>query len=146
MLYNELRRNVCDHFHQYFVSKGGDVNAKDGFGITPLREVAGKGNVEAVKFLVPKGANVNTKDNNGFTPLHTATEGNIAVVKFLVAKGADVRAENKYGKTPLDLAKERNNTEVVAYLSGLERIKSWSGFYCPLSLWERGILPHRPPP
>ena len=32
----------------------------------------------------------------------------------------------------------------------LERIKSWSGFYCPLSLWERvregDILPHRPPP
>ena len=51
---------------------GGDVNAKDPRGLTPLHEAARWGWNDVVRFLVAKGADLNAKDGRGLTPVDSA--------------------------------------------------------------------------
>jgi uncharacterized protein len=51
---------------------GGDINAKDPRGLTPLHEASRWGWNEVVKFLVAKGADLNAKDAKGLTPIDSA--------------------------------------------------------------------------
>ena len=51
---------------------GGDVNAKDPRGLTPLHEAARWGWNDVVRFLVAKGADLNAKDAKGLTPIDSA--------------------------------------------------------------------------
>ena len=51
---------------------GGDVNAKDSRGLSPLHEAARWGWNDVVQFLVDNGADLNAKDNRGNTPVDSA--------------------------------------------------------------------------
>jgi len=51
---------------------GGDVNAKDPRGLTPLHEASRWGWNDVVRFLVAKGADLNAKDAKGLTPIDSA--------------------------------------------------------------------------
>ena len=81
-----------------FIAADSDVNAKDGYGVTPLSWAALKGHKEIVELLIANGADVNTNDWGG-TPLHHAATKEIA--ELLIAKGADVNAKDEDGWTPL---------------------------------------------
>jgi ankyrin repeat protein len=54
------------------LAAGGDVNAADSRGLTPLHEAARWGWNDVVTFLVAKGANLDAKDNRGLTPVDSA--------------------------------------------------------------------------
>jgi ankyrin repeat protein len=54
------------------LAAGGDVNAKDPRGLTPLHEAARWGWNDVVKFLVANGADVNAKDTRGNTVVDSA--------------------------------------------------------------------------
>ena len=96
------------------LAAGTDVNAKNGFGSTPLHSATFGGHKEVVELLIAKGADVNAKDNVGETPLHwAAKEGNKEVVELLIAKGADVNAKDDVGDTPVDWA---DNKEIADLL------------------------------
>ena len=90
------------------LDKGVDVNVKDRFGFTPLREAAWYGHKEIAELLLDKGADVDAKDNNGgWIPLHYAAQkGHKEIAELLISKGADVNAKNKNGHTPLDTTQE----------------------------------------
>jgi ankyrin len=51
---------------------GGDINAKDPRGLTPLHEAARWGWNDVVQFLVDRGADLSAKDNRGNTPVDSA--------------------------------------------------------------------------
>ena len=51
---------------------GGDINAKDPRGLTPLHEAARWGWNDVVQFLVANGADLNATDNRGNTPVDSA--------------------------------------------------------------------------
>ena len=51
---------------------GGDINAKDSRGLSPLHEAARWGWNDVVRFLVENGADLNAKDNRGNTPVDSA--------------------------------------------------------------------------
>jgi ankyrin repeat protein len=51
---------------------GGNINAKDARGLTPLHEAARWGWNDVVQFLVANGADLNAKDTRGNTPVESA--------------------------------------------------------------------------
>jgi ankyrin repeat protein len=54
------------------LAAGGDVNARDPRGLTPLHEAARWGWNDVVQFLVDRGADLTAKDNRGNTPVESA--------------------------------------------------------------------------
>jgi ankyrin repeat protein len=51
---------------------GGDINARDSRGLSPLHEAARWGWNDVVQFLVDNGADLNAKDSRGNTPVDSA--------------------------------------------------------------------------
>jgi len=50
------------------IEKGGDVNAKNSMGLTPVMGAANRGSDDILQFLVQQGAKLDVKDNEGRTP------------------------------------------------------------------------------
>ena len=58
----------------FLISKGADVNAKDGFKMTCLMWAAHNGNIDLVNLLLDKGADKDAEDQNGMTALRAAKD------------------------------------------------------------------------
>jgi len=87
------------------IAAGGDVDAKNSDGRTPLHLAAFDDNKEIVELLIANGADVNAKNDEGWTPLHFAAgNGHKELAELLIASGADVNAKAGKGSTPLDWA------------------------------------------
>jgi ankyrin repeat protein len=72
---NFARRNDA-HFSEVLalgLTAGGDVNAKNEFGATPLHEAARSGSASWVRLLLSRGADPNLKDKKGRLPIDQAT-------------------------------------------------------------------------
>ncbi|MRR16331.1 MAG: hypothetical protein EG826_07730 [Deltaproteobacteria bacterium] len=113
---------------------GGDVNAADNYGNTPLSDAVKLGDVKTVAFLLDHGALANARDKNGKTPLHEffSVSGPIyikhinrevdlpqierSIAEMLVANGADVNAADAKGRTPLAAAAGLGNMKAVEFL------------------------------
>ncbi|KAK0616191.1 ankyrin repeat-containing domain protein [Immersiella caudata] len=83
-----------------------DLDARDGYGLSPLHWATYNGNAEAVKTLLDWGANLNPRTRWGVTPLHTAAREWIPnaqeIGMMLLKAGADVFAlRGTAGWTPL---------------------------------------------
>jgi ankyrin repeat protein len=91
------------------VEAGGDVEATDTRGRTPLLHAAMSRDLETVQWLVSEAkANVEAADGQGMTALlHAAANGDAEMVEWLV-KGArpSLTATDVYGRTALQLAEE----------------------------------------
>ena len=93
------------------IAKGGDLNATNDFGQTPLHHI---GDAKMAALLIDKGGDPNAEDEYGRTPLHTAVQQDrYEVAELLIEKGSDPKARNNYGKTPLHYVK---NAEMAALL------------------------------
>lgn len=78
------------------------LEARDGYGNTPLLLAAEAGYEAIVKMLLEKGAQPDTQDRYGNTALTTATSrGHEAVVRRLLRKAADPDIVNDKGGTAL---------------------------------------------
>ena len=76
------------------IKKGGDVNAVNVRGSTPLHEAAYNGYPpDATRILLKAGGNVHSRDEQGNTPLHIAvSRGYDDIAEFLAKNGSDVHA------------------------------------------------------
>merc|ERR1712038_1533039 len=88
----------------------GDIESRDGEGMTPLMFAAEYGCADIVRLLLDNGANIESKDG-GITALYCAAiNGNDEVVKLLIRRGANLHIkdiDDSYSdSTPLDEAKE----------------------------------------
>ena len=98
--------------------QGGDVNAAQGDGMTPLHWTAMHGDADLTAVLLYAGANVRaTTRLGGYTPLHLASSaGAVAVIDALAAAGANVNAPTTTGATPLMLASAAGQVNAVTTL------------------------------
>jgi len=90
-----------------------------------LAEVAGLGDLKAIRAILARGADVNAFDSLGRTPLMYAAGSDILpldTVKLLVERGADVNARDAHkkggdsGLTVLDIARLHGDTPIVEFL------------------------------
>ncbi|KAI9911889.1 hypothetical protein PsorP6_009394 [Peronosclerospora sorghi] len=127
-----------------FLASGGDVNAKDENGYTPLyvdrmynkindwrwQAAVSYSHMELVKFLLANGAKVElgsdgvdwVGDNDMDTPLHRCETVEFAQV--LLDHGADLNARNAEGHTPYDVAIEDNIDELKTFYNSVGAEKS----------------------
>jgi ankyrin repeat protein len=103
------------------LTKGVDVNAAQGDGMTALHWAAMNGNRELASMLMSAGANWRaTTRLGGYLPLHLAAQsGADAVVELLLTAGSDPGARTSTGATPLMLAAASGSVKAVELL--LER-------------------------
>ena len=74
---------------QAILAEGGDSNATNEAGATPLMVAAYHGQLEMVRALAGKGAALNARDRDGFTAAMLAeSRGHKDIVRTLVARGA----------------------------------------------------------
>jgi hypothetical protein len=124
-LHSAAWRCKAEEVRQVLVA-GGDVNARDTQGHTPLHRVAepfrhskatDEQQIEVGKMLLDAGADVNAKDNQQATPLHLAALwGRGTLVKLLLKHGSAVDAHTDNGWTPLHSAAAGGHSEVVQLL------------------------------
>lgn len=84
-------------------------------GSTPsLIDLAGQGNVTAVKQALEQGADIEQRDKSQRTPLMAATQENqVEVARLLIEKGADVNARDSIEDTPYLYAGARGLQEIL---------------------------------
>src|SRR5688500_2627517 len=100
------------------IKEGGDVNAAQGDGMTPLHYAALSGDAELAQMLLYAGANVGARTRiGGYTPLHLAAQvGHANVIAPLVAAGSPVTAVTATGATALMHAAHSGSTDAVRIL------------------------------
>ena len=109
---SEVKANLPSYFHE-----GGDINATDDFGKTPIHRAAVKNNFDVIKYLVERGADINLAAADGTTPLMRAAENeNVEIAAYLIEKGANINAAAADGKTALGFAEYYKLPKMVEFL------------------------------
>ncbi|KAK6139748.1 hypothetical protein DH2020_026508 [Rehmannia glutinosa] len=111
---------------------GGNINARNLFGLTPLHIATRRNHAPVVRRLLEAGADPNARDGeSGWSSLHRALHfGHLAVACVLLQFGASLTLEDSKSRTPVDLlsgpvlqtlGKENNSvaTEVFSWGSGV---------------------------
>jgi ankyrin repeat protein len=96
----------------------GEINERDGDGMTALYLAASNGHLRVVKRLLDKGADVNGESQGFLKPLYgAALGGHTRIVQLLLTQPTIQRApRNNEGESPLDAAVKGGHTKVADIL------------------------------
>ena len=87
---------------------GADLEATDGYGLTPLHYAARRGDTKIASLLVEAGVDVDAKTPDGDTALYLAVRHRAtSCVEVLLAAGASPNLREGHRLTPFDLALRR---------------------------------------
>ncbi len=90
---------------RFLLSKGADVNSRDGLGQYLIHIAAEQRDMDVLADLIDAGANIEARDNDGWTPLmHAAAQDNVPAIRLLVSRKANVSATTPDGYTALAYA------------------------------------------
>lgn len=98
-----------------FVAEGGDVNALDSAGWTPIYFASIGDRADVVRFLIDHGAKINLKSEPWSLLTWAMSCGSVKVAKLLIEKGADINIKTDFG-TPLHAAAGSGSGELVEFL------------------------------
>lgn len=95
---------------------GGDIEARDEDGFTPLLSAVYAGQTSTTALLLDRGASVSAVDDNfRRTPLHwAAVNGDIETANLLLERGASISVGDASRKTPLQVAVYEGHDDMVA--------------------------------
>jgi len=101
-----------------FVRDGADINARDGFGRTPLMVAAYRHDVAVARALIDLGANVNALEYRSYDVITiAAVQNDLEMLNLAVASGGNARAiTSPYGGTALIAAAHLGHVEAVEAL------------------------------
>lgn len=95
--------------------RGMGINDKDDYGVTPLCNAAGFGNVQIMNFFKKCGGQLSPEDIvNAISS--AATHGHIEVIKCFAAEGVDVNRVDERGGAPIFMAARGGHVKVMEYL------------------------------
>jgi ankyrin repeat protein len=108
------------------VDKGGDINAQNNRGWTPLMYTSGAidsvDDPETVQAVLDNGADVNKPDVNAWTALmYAAQKGLNGAARVMIGAGADRDKRNKDGQTALQLATIDAHKQIISMLCSHSR-------------------------
>jgi ankyrin repeat protein len=120
---------------RYLLSRGANINWRDGDGDTPIIDAIIRGHCDKVELLMEHGCNIQNVNNEGQGVLHfVASHGTRDVMKVFASKKItklDPGAKDKQGRTPMNYFNGRHPPPTPEYretfdemLDSLER-----GFY-----------------
>jgi hypothetical protein len=96
---------------------GGDIEAKESSGLTPLHLACYLGNVEAATLLIDRGAALEAREEAGYTPLMMAANGGQQqTAELLLSRGAEANAEDNDRSTPIMFAAQHGHLGIVKAL------------------------------
>lgn len=84
------------------LGNGGDPNAAQAGGSSPLHAAAARGSLELVEMLIRKGATVDARDEQGRTPLTLAEERRQRSAAELLRRHAEIPREHSTSRTAYD--------------------------------------------
>jgi uncharacterized protein len=100
---------------------GGDINARNSVGDSPLDLAAEHDQLETVKLLLQMKARVNDQDKNGMTALMFAAKvGDVEMVHYMLEAGADPNMSDYTGRDPVGWAQESRRPLIVQELKSAQ--------------------------
>ncbi|XP_031093907.1 uncharacterized protein LOC115998463 [Ipomoea triloba] len=89
----------------FLKKNGGNINARNPFGLTPLHIATWRNHIPIVNRLLAAGADPNARDGeSGWSSLHRALHfGHLAVASVLLQSSASITLEDLKSRTPIDL-------------------------------------------
>ncbi|CAH0546464.1 unnamed protein product [Brassicogethes aeneus] len=103
---------------------GGDLEAHDNQGATPLHIAAANGYISVVEFLLDHGVPTDLKDKDDWQPSHAAAcWGHLEVIELLAQAGANLNAKNKHDETPSDICEDNEIKERITALRTEQDLK-----------------------
>ena len=98
------------------VRTGADINARDGFGRTPLMVAAYRRDVAVARALIGLGANVNALEHQSYDVITiAAVQNDLEMLQLAIASGGNTRAiTSPYGGTALIAAAHLGHAESLS--------------------------------
>ncbi|XP_053737467.1 ankyrin repeat and EF-hand domain-containing protein 1a [Synchiropus splendidus] len=114
-------REGCLQLVRAILKKGGNPNARDRKGRTPLHYAAMEGFFEVIQVLSAFSADFGVVDMEFCTPLHyAAATGDADCCRFLAQRGCNPKLRNRDGLTPRQVAKDCSNKAAAKELRKAE--------------------------
>nr|XP_025968804.1 ankyrin repeat and SOCS box protein 15 isoform X5 [Dromaius novaehollandiae]XP_025968805.1 ankyrin repeat and SOCS box protein 15 isoform X5 [Dromaius novaehollandiae]XP_025968806.1 ankyrin repeat and SOCS box protein 15 isoform X5 [Dromaius novaehollandiae] len=114
---HEAAKQGCKDIVSLLLKNGGNVNLRDGYGVTPLGVAAEYGHCDVLEHLIHKGGDVQALADDGASILFDAAGGgNPDCIALLLEYGGSGNVPNKAGLLPIHKAAYEGHYLALKYL------------------------------
>lgn len=101
---------------KYLLTLGPSLSSRKNDNVEMLRQAAGSGSLDLVKFWMSKNISATEETFYGSPISYASQLGQLDVLKYMIEKGADINKSDSAGQTPLHFAAENGQLKVMRYI------------------------------